>query len=422
MLAIRLVFTLIIGWFFQSPVGDQPVSKEGCRNIIDEIRYTVPYAHAESGSKDATVREWTATGTKSALLRVYAPAPEKPHWFSVKETFTTSDFGNNWNAEVYDVPSPLMETEAGYRASSNPKVVYRRLNESGLYLRSEDGGETWTLPRHLIEGVTSEVFAARQGGSRFYHTVFSLLAVHPHQPLTIYAALEVDPWALHTYALPKHEQNQVYVSDDGGENWKALTAALQARPGWGGIWLPPIGISPVNPSILFGQSFHGLVKSVDAGKTWSAVGHQEELHKRPLYVSEQPEKLKAAGLPPDYQIPGYPIAMEVSQFLFHPTNPDVVYVVSNKGVHRTLDGGNTWVMFGLSLNEVGAIHSAALNPLDPNMIIVGTKYGLFLSSDGGCHFREVRSPRDPGPEKADGGREIALPSPPGEETDESSIF
>ncbi len=81
-------------------------------------------------------------------------------------------------------------------APSDPGVVYKNLGDAGLYLRSEDHGITWRLPEYRIGSETKEQFAATVSGKSFYRVDFWLAAIHPREPLTLYAAIRVIPWAI----------------------------------------------------------------------------------------------------------------------------------------------------------------------------------------------------------------------------------
>ena len=81
---------------------------------------------------------------------------------------------------------------------------------------------------------------------------------------------------------------------------------------------------------------------------------------------------------------------------FHPQDSNIIYVASpGGGVYRTTDGGATW--FWLAGLPYQAVNSIAIDPLNPNVIYVGTGHfnnsgsdllsmGVYKSSDGGLTF------------------------------------
>lgn len=112
---------------------------------------------------------------------------------------------------------------------------------------------------------------------------------------------------------------------DGGENWAPVTDGQLTSSSVGAI-----GIAETNPDIIYigmGETQlrgsiaqgDGVYKSVDAGKTWRHLGLAE--------------------------------TQAIARVRVHPTNPDIVYVAAlghpygdndERGVFRSVDGGNTW--------------------------------------------------------------------------------
>jgi S1-C subfamily serine protease/photosystem II stability/assembly factor-like uncharacterized protein len=110
------------------------------------------------------------------------------------------------------------------------------------------------------------------------------------------------------------------------------------------VW---IGTGEANPrnSVSYGD---GVYKSLDGGKTWSAMGLKET-----------------------YQI---------GRIVVHPTNPDIVYVGAlgrlygpnkERGLFKTLDGGKTWEKI-LFVDERTGVVDVTMHPNDPETLIVAT--------------------------------------------------
>ena len=88
----------------------------------------------------------------------------------------------------------------------------------------------------------------------------------------------------------------------------------------------------------------GVFRSDDGGKTW-----------------------RNTGLPDSYHI---------GEVAVHPQNPDVVFVAvlghfwstnDNRGVYRTVDGGQTWEHF-LYVNERTGANDVVISPSNPDVI------------------------------------------------------
>jgi hypothetical protein len=82
-------------------------------------------------------------------------------------------------------------------------------------------------------------------------------------------------------------------------------------------------------------------------------------------------------------------SFEVVQFVIDPSNENIVFVVPNKGIYRSLDGGGTWCLLDLGFDEIEGVHSIAISSPHPLEIFVGTTHGVSYSSDRGCHFTRI---------------------------------
>ncbi|MBI4536650.1 MAG: hypothetical protein HY712_01685 [candidate division NC10 bacterium] len=100
-------------------------------------------------------------------------------------------------------------------------------------------------------------------------------------------------------------------------------------------------VSPRDGSLWIG-THHGLYRSSDEGKTWQAV-----------------------------KIPSDLAARDFMGFAQDPTQPKVLYVgTHNRGVVRTIDGGETWGAFntGLGGPDVHAMAVDGYNPAQPRRL------------------------------------------------------
>ena len=105
------------------------------------------------------------------------------------------------------------------------------------------------------------------------------------------------------------------------------------------------------------------------------------------------------------RFPGLPEAMWVSGIEASRHNAGTVYVSfdghrSNdfaNYLYRSTDFGNTWTSIAGDLPANRVIHAVHEDPKNPNLIYVGTEYGLFLSADSGRRWIELRNnlPRVP---------------------------
>ena len=125
-------------------------------------------------------------------------------------------------------------------------------------------------------------------------------------------------------------------------------------------------VNPNDPSqIYMGSRSGGLWKTIDEGLTW-------------------------------YNTTDYLVASGVNTIAADPLNPNDVFInVQNAanntthGIYRSIDGGDTWTETGFNPVELGwgglgsnaKIYAIVFHPTIPDLILVGTSRGLFLSTD-----------------------------------------
>jgi hypothetical protein len=87
----------------------------------------------------------------------------------------------------------------------------------------------------------------------------------------------------------------------------------------------------------------------------------------------------------------------VNSFAIDPANPNVMYVGTYYGVFKTTDGGASW-----KNSSLPPTHAIAVDPVNPNNVYAGTnpggscsgKYPLFKSIDAGATWSNATSPPD----------------------------
>jgi photosystem II stability/assembly factor-like uncharacterized protein len=191
----------------------------------------------------------------------------------------------------------------------------------------------------------------------------------------------------HTYYVGA-ASGGIYKTTDGGVNWEpifddqpvqsigALAVSLSdPNVVWAGT-----GEGKIRSHISVGQ---GVYRSTDAGRTWRLM-----------------------GLEPTGRIP---------RLIIHPTNPDIVFVCAlghaygpqpERGVFRTMDGGDTW-QHVLAIDENTGCSDLAIHPTNPRVLFAGTWQleihtwgrtsggpggGLHVTRDGGDTWVKLSGP------------------------------
>ncbi|MDQ6656022.1 MAG: glycoside hydrolase [Verrucomicrobiota bacterium] len=178
----------------------------------------------------------------------------------------------------------------------HPEIVYAALWEAregpwensqwsgtnGGIFKSSDGGTTWQqLGGGLPENISQANLAIAASNSK----ILCAAVATPHG-------------------------SKLFLTEDGGENWRVMTEDARPASGIGGGDLPVVRIDPTNPRVIYSASVV-CWKSTDGGQTW--------------------EGWKGAPGGDDYQ-----------NVWINPNNPEVVLLASDQGAIVTVNGGQTW--------------------------------------------------------------------------------
>lgn len=160
---------------------------------------------------------------------------------------------------------------------------------------------------------------------------------------------------------------------NGGADWRFSNALKGGNAtGLSGQNISKLAVDPLNRQTVYASSFvDGLFKSEDAGANWSKV-----LSKIAVY-----------------------------DFVVNPQDTKVIYAAgfyADKGkVLKTVDGGGSWTdvpgYTGVNANtpSLATVRAIALNPLNPNQLVIGTADGnLNKSADGGLSWQFVKDFKD----------------------------
>ncbi|MEY2494930.1 MAG: hypothetical protein QOJ45_1422 [Verrucomicrobiota bacterium] len=290
--------------------------------------------------------------------------------------------------------------------------------------RSEDGGKTW-------EPVGNEfVYDGVPGTHQWYDGT-----QHPWEFKRIWH-LEpslTDPNIVYAGA----EDAALFRTSDGGKTWGELPGLREAKgklwqPGAGGMCLHTILLDPANPERIFvAISAAGAFRTDDAGKTWQPINrglkspfelpdptaevghcvHRIAMHaSRPgvLFMQKHWDVMRSdnagdswsevsGNLPSDF---GFPIDV-------HAHEPETIYVVPIKSdsehfppdgklrVYRSRTGGNEWEALTKGLPQrdcyVNVLRDAmTVDSLDQCGIYFGTTGGqVYASADAGDTWKAI---------------------------------
>jgi hypothetical protein len=243
---------------------------------------------------------------------------------------------------------------------TDPDHVLAGVEDAALF-QSSDGGENWQeLPGLRTHG-TGASWQPGAGGMCL-HTIL----VSPKDPQRIYVAIS---------------SAGAFRTDDGGQSWRPINHGLHSEglpdeDAEVGHCVHRIAFHPSRPDTLFMQKHWDVMRSDNAGDSWTEV---------------------SGNLPSDF---GFAIDV-------HAHEPETVYVVpilsdsehyppeGKLRVYRSREGGNEWEALTKGLPQshcyVDVLRDAmAVDSLDSCGVYFGTTGGsVYVSSDSGDNWKAI---------------------------------
>ena len=281
-------------------------------------------------------KTWDAVGNKF----VYDGVPGTHQWYD--GTPHPWEFKRVWHLE----PS-----------LSDPDLVYAGVEDAALF-RTTDGGTSWHEMSGLRNHGSGPHWAPGAGGLCL-HTIVQ----DPSNSKRMFIAISAAG---------------AFRTDDGGTSWRPINQGLRSEyipdpNAEVGHCVHRIAMHPARPNTLFMQKHWDVMRTNNAGDTWTEV---------------------SGNLPTDF---GFAIDV-------HAHEPETIYVVPIKSdsehyppdgklrVFRSRSGGNEWEALTKGLPQrdcyVNVLRDAmAVDSLDPCGIYFGTSGGqVYGSPDGGDNW------------------------------------
>ena len=175
----------------------------------------------------------------------------------------------------------------------------------------------------------------------------------------------------------------VWRSDDLGDSWMLSSEGLAYADG--GQKLSKIsGLAAAHGRLLAGAESAGVFESRDGGVTWTLLS----------MLDGQPGR--TGWNDPANQPPGH---LGLPGILPHPDDPSRLFVVvQGIGIFETADGGATWTPRNSGLRadwpreepEVGfCVHKLVMSPVDHDRLYQQNHCGMHRSDDGGRSWVEI---------------------------------
>ena len=175
---------------------------------------------------------------------------------------------------------------------------------------------------------------------------FSTVAAFDVQP----SALAVNPSAGNILYLGTSGKG-VLKSTDAGATWTAVNTGLRPDPQDGKFYAYGVWVDPNLPSVVFANTPQGLARSSDGAASWT--------------YTQLTSLFNFSGM------------------VFDPATPGVIYTASVFNVQKSTDDGVTWAALAPPAAQQMEPTALLLDPRHPGTIYAGGYTGLWKSSDGG---------------------------------------
>ena len=248
---------------------------------------------------------------------------------------------------------------------TNPDIIYTQYQYGGLARYDRTTGE--------------RVYIAPQPGpgeNEYRYNWNAPLIISPHSPTRLYFGAE-----------------KLFRSDDQGSSWTVVSPDLSRGLDrnklkvMGRVWgvdtiakndstsfygsLIAVAESPKQEGLIYVGTDDGLIQvTEDGGKSWRKIS----------------------------RLPGVPDMSYIEDIdaSVHDVNTVYVTVDNHKRgdfkpyVLKSTDRGRTWRSIAGNLPERGPTHTLAEDHVDPNLLFIGTEFGVFASQDGGRKWMPLK--------------------------------
>ncbi len=312
----------------------------------------------------------------------------------------SSNGGQKWESVFDDQPVSSIGSVAV--ASDNPNIVFVGSGEAnirgnvgegnGIY-RSRDGGKTWdhvweaegqigtivvspndddvifaaALGSPFGAGPERGILRSTDGGDSWDKVLYvdkdtgaSDVAFDESNPNILFAGM----WQTRRYPwdmISGGPGSGLYMSRDGGDNWKKLEGSGLPEGIWGKVG---VRVAPTNPNRVYAlieAKDGGLFRSDNGGDNWKHISDSAGLKQRAWYYTT---------------------------LTIDPNNEDVVWF-PQVGMYKTIDGGKSV----LKVEAAGwDHHDVWIDPENSKRIAEASDGGVSISRDGGETWERARIP------------------------------
>lgn len=218
------------------------------------------------------------------------------------KVYVSEDCSRTWK-ETFFTDSAAKYTSIIEIDWFDPKIVWLGLSDGSLH-KSEDYGVTWQPIKKFSQRIRKMV-------------------VDPFDSRRLFVGvLDVG----------------LYRSDDKGASWEYLNDGMKDFKGAKEYY--DFTVSPGSKDLLIYASQYGLIRSLDAGLTWSKIDILSRPGEEPIYSVE-----------------------------IDPSNANNIYYSTDKALYKSLDGGTNWAVKKMPTTRIAK--DLVVHPKDGTKIYMG---------------------------------------------------
>ncbi|MGC1722493.1 MAG: glycosyl hydrolase, partial [Isosphaeraceae bacterium] len=269
---------------------------------------------------------------------------------------------SDWFVTVFgDVFDPVIDP-------TNPNIIYSQWQYGGLVRYDRRSGELIDIKPH-----------EDKKGPPLRWNWDSALILSPHSPTRLYYSSQIlfrsddrgDSWKAISPDLPRNiDRNKLRVM---GRDWSVDAVAKNDSTSFYGS-IVALAESPLVEGLIYAGTDDGLIQvTEDGGLHWRKV--------ESFPFTNKPEDVYVADIETSRHDPNTVYAC----FDNHQNGDFKPYVL------RSSDRGKNWTNIGGGLPERGSAYTIAVDHVTPDLLFVGTKFGVFASRDGGQHWQGLKA-------------------------------
>ncbi|MEM9836566.1 MAG: T9SS type A sorting domain-containing protein [Bacteroidota bacterium] len=275
------------------------------------------------------------------MIKVHPNNPQIVYAATTNGVYKTVNGGDDWE----EILSATMATDLVINPD-NPDLIVAGCGNLGSpgrgIFRSIDGGDNW-------EQITENIPPDFQGKIQ--------LNFAPSQPDILYASIG-------NGFSSASGATWLCRSTDFGASWTVVNETDYSR--WQGWFSHDVDVSPTNPNHIVAIGI----------TTWKSTSGGQTL------VQETSGGIGPANPDPADNTPGDVVHSDCHDVQYHPTNPDIVYVASDGGVHRSTDGGLTFAFANGGLQTCQFYNGFSIAMTDETIAMGGLQDNGTISWNG----------------------------------------